>query len=457
MTLLIRPRFTEYHNIHIPQNELDFAIPFLNEDIPLYVDPFLLWKSPSLQDKALHGALISAFNNLGVLAKRGKYTKAVKQLVIASECDEVGLGNSANRTGKRIGKKLANEILYLFQRIPFYREHGFRHFEEIQLLVQGISKDRISDIACSFLKSFLMDYTHQECAKLEIPMQEVEVKNVFDHRKFEFESVVTSLPIHPERGLPILFVPKRWLRHIPWISYESYFKDHCPQDDIAHEGEELTRAKVLNYNRDNYDVIDAFVKERERTFDDCKNDPLFTQIPVVSARRKLREIKKLPTGKNDGADRKYEANIAELFASLFYPQLDFAQVQARTESGVSIRDLIFYNSRSNEFLREIMDDYGSRQITMEMKNVQKIDRTHIDQLNRYLHDELGKFGVMVTRKEFNKAERKRVIDLWSGQRKAIVTLTDIDIEQMVEVFESGQRIPLDVLKKKYVEFRRDCP
>ena len=132
-------------------------------------------------------------------------------------------------------------------------------------------------------------------------------------------------------------------------------------------------------------------------------------------------------------------------------------MQARTDSGVTIRDLIFYNSRSNEFLREIMDDYGSRQITMEMKNVKRIDRTNIDQLNRYLQDDLGKFGVLITRHELKRAERQRVIDLWSGQRKAIVTVTDTDVEQMVEVFESKQRAPLDVLKKKYVEFRRSCP
>jgi hypothetical protein len=28
---------------------------------------------------------------------------------------------------------------------------------------------------------------------------------------------------------------------------------------------------------------------------------------------------------------------------------------------------------------------------------------------------------------------------------------------MVNVFESRQRSPLDVLKKKYIEFRRACP
>ena len=455
--MLIRPRFTDYHNIYIPQSELNFAIPFLNEDIPLYVDPFLIWKSPSLQDKALHGALLSAFNNLGRLVKIGKQDQAINQLIVVSECDEVGLGNSANRSGKRIGRKLAEDILTLFKHVEYYRDHGFRHFEEISLLVSGINKDRISDITCSFLKSFLIDYTHQECAELGIPMQDVIVENVFDHGNYAFENVMSQLPVHPEHGTPILCTPKRWLRHVPWISFENYSKSHCPQDDIAHEGEKLTRVRVLTYNRDNYGVLDSFVREKERTQADCASDPLFTQIPVVSARRKLTVIKKLRTGKDDKADRKYEDYIAELFASLLYPHLDFAQVQARTDSGVSIRDLIFYNSRTHEFLKEIMDDYGSRQITMEMKNVAKIDRTHIDQLNRYLHDELGKFGVLITRTELKRAERQRVIDLWSGQRKSIITITDGNIEQMVEVFESKQRAPLDILKKKYVEFRRACP
>ena len=40
--ILVRPRITDFHNISVAQADLDFAIPFLNEDIPLYVDPFLL-------------------------------------------------------------------------------------------------------------------------------------------------------------------------------------------------------------------------------------------------------------------------------------------------------------------------------------------------------------------------------------------------------------------------------
>lgn len=48
--VLVRPRLNDYHGILMLQDKVDFAIPFLDEDIPLYVDPFLLWKSPSQMD-----------------------------------------------------------------------------------------------------------------------------------------------------------------------------------------------------------------------------------------------------------------------------------------------------------------------------------------------------------------------------------------------------------------------
>ncbi|KQT01736.1 hypothetical protein ASG42_26475 [Rhizobium sp. Leaf391] len=417
----------------------------------------MLWKSPSFQDRALHQLILAAFNNLGALMKAGNADEAISQIIAASECDELGLGNSSTRRGKRIGKGQAQEILDLFRRIPFYSQNGFRHFEEIQLFVDGIGKDRVSDIACSFMKSFLIDYTYQECVGLGIPMQPITVDAVYSPNQGKFESIRTELPLHPDSGTPLLLIPKRWLRHVPWLSYDAYFHDFCPQDDIAHEGEMLTRVKVLTYNRDNYGVVDAFIKAREAASMDCHNDPLFTQIPILSARRKLKEIKGLPTGNQNGDDKKFERAVAALLPSLLYPHLDFAQEQVRTDDGVSIRDMIFYNSRQHPFLKELMDDYGSRQITFELKNVASIEREHVDQLNRYLHDDLGKFGVFITRHPLKRAEMTRTVNLWSGQRKAIVSLTDQDLEQMVEVFASKQRHPIDVLIRSYVEFKRLCP
>ncbi|RVC81497.1 hypothetical protein EN745_09660 [Mesorhizobium sp. M4A.F.Ca.ET.022.05.2.1] len=424
----------------------------------MYVDPFLLWRSPSHQDQALHTSLLNAFNHLGYLAAKGEDSQAIATLIAASECDEVGLGSSATRRGKRIGEAKAREILALFKQVPRYAQSGFRHFEEIQFFVDGISKDRISDITCSFLKSFLIDFTIQQCDRLGIPKQRCDVENVYDARKNAFEiGRGIELPANPRDGRPLIFVPKRWLRFVPWINYDDYFEKHCPQDEISHAPEELTHVEVLTYNRDHYGVVEAYVEIKERTFEDAHNDPLFSQIPVTSAKRKLALIQKLPTGKDGNADKKYEEAIGQLLPSLLYPKLDFAKEQARTDSGVSIRDLIFYNTASTPFLDDMYKSYGSRQITVELKNVAAIEREHVDQLNRYLADELGRFGLFVTRNPLKKAEMTRTIDLWSGQRKAIVALTDADITQMVELFESKQREPLDVIVKKYGEFRAKCP
>ncbi len=454
---IIRPRLNDFYDIPLTQEDADFAIPFLDEDVPLYLDPFLLWKSPSLQDNSLHTALINSFNHLGYLVQKGRDSEAVAVLIRASECCEVGLGMARDKHGVRIGSKLASSIVALFKNVPQIRDSGFTHFEEIQLLVDNVSKDRISDIACSFLKSFLVDFTIEQSERHGIPLSKTPVLSVYNYRNNQFnDEEGVYLPQNPETQEPILLVPKRWLRHIPWINYEDYFRSFYIKE-VPERDRQPHRVAILNYNRHNYGMVQSYVARKKRAQEDCTNDPLFLPIPIRSAKRKLGTIRGLPTGKTDNADRKYEDHVCQLMASLLYPNLDFAAEQSRTDSGVLIRDLIFYNSRSMDFLQDIYNDYGSRQIVMELKNVHQVEREHINQLNRYLSDHFGRFGVIITRNRLPRRTFKNTIDLWAGQRKCIVALTDEDLSLMVSVFESKQRLPIEVLKKKYIAFIRACP
>lgn len=455
---IVRPRLTDFHNILLPQAQTDFAIPFLDEDIPLYLDPFLLWRSPSQQDQALHTSLINSFNHLGYLAKQGREQDAINLLIALSECDEVGLGLSRTREGLRIGAQTAEKILTLFHDIPQYYKAGFVHFEEIQFFVEHISKDRISDFACSFLKSFLVDYTIQQCQTIGIPMSIVHLQ-VYSYRENELRSESVKLPVNPDNRKPILFVPKRWLRFNPWINFDQYFAESCPKDQAQSQPSKKERVTLLTYNRDNYGAVFEFVARKERAAEDCSNDPLFAQLPVTSAKASLDAVTQLPLSKGtaDPNDKKYEREMSRLLASAFYPQLDFAKTQSRTDSGVLIRDLIFYNNRSHPFLDELIGKYDCRQIVMEMKNVKQIGRDHINQLNRYMKNQFGRFGVLLTRRPLPPAMFKNTIDLWSGQRRCIIALADEDLDLIVNLFESKQRDPIDVLQKKYVEFARACP
>jgi hypothetical protein len=453
---IVRPRLTDYHGILLSQAEADFAIPFLDEDIPLYLDPFLLWRSPSQQDNALHTAVVNSFNHLGYLEKRGKHAEAVETLTALTECDEVGFGESHTRQGRRIGRDTAEEILELFRTIPEYDKRGFIHFEEIQFFVDLISRDRISDIACNLLKSFLIDYTIQQCATRGIPASN-STASVYNYKsnRIEMERNL-SLPSSPENHRPILLVPKRWLRFRPWLDFNEYLAEHFPKEKTP-AAAEPSRVEVLTFNRHNYGAVREYVVAKERTSEDCKNDPLFSQIPVASAKESLRVIKAIPRGQKDENDVKYERELSRLLASAFYPQLDFARAQSRTESGVLIRDLVFYNNRSHEFLAELLEKYDCRQIVMEMKNVNELQSEHINQLNRYMTDQFGKFGIILTRRMPLPKVFRNTIDLWAGQRRCILILDDQDLELIVTLYESKQRDPIDVLKKKYVEFSRACP
>lgn len=456
MNTIVRPRLNDYHGILLLQDKVDYAIPFVNEDIPLYVDPFLLWKSPSQMDNGIHATILDSFNNIGYLANKGDKTEAIRQLVIASECDAVGLGSSKNRKGRRIGENMANEIVSLFEKIPQLKTTGFSHIEEVQLLVDKIAKDRISDIACNYMSSFLVDYTQQNCLEVGIPMELVENVVVYDVKSHCFKEENVHLPVNPNTHEPIWLVPKRWLRFSPWISQDDYFSNYYPEK--VDRGDFFKdRIKVLMYNRANYDMVKGYVEQRERAFKDCKNDPLFMQIPVTSAKRKMSTIRKLPTGKTDNADKKYEEHVVQLMASLLYPHLDFAQAQSRTDSGAQIRDLIFYNNQSVPFFKDIHDTFGSKQIVFELKNVEALNRDNVNQLNRYLNENFGKFGVFVTRHQPPKAIKKQLIDLWSGQRKCILVLDDNDVQMMVDIFENKQRLPFEVIRYKYAEFIRSCP
>jgi hypothetical protein len=387
------------------------------------------------------------------LARTGKQQEAVDALIRVSECQEAGLGLARDKRGKRIGASTAKEVLALFNLIPQVKANGFEHIEEIQLFVDQIGKDRISDLACSLTKSFLIDFTIDQCERHNIPTTEVVLDSVFDYAAKDFKREKLRLPVNPNSNAPLLLVPKRWLRFSPWINYDDYFTHAYVKDGTV----PTARVAVLQYNRDNYGMVQTYVQQKERLQADCKNDPLFKPIAVTSAKRKLEEIKKLPTGKNDKADKRYEECVGQLLASLLYPQLEFAAEQSRTDSGVLIRDLIFYNNRSFDFLRDLFDHYASRQLVFELKNVREIEREHVNQLNRYLKDEFGSFGVLVTRNPLPKNIFKNTIDLWSGQRRCIIAITDADLEMMVTVFESRQRLPIEVLKRAYLDFTRACP
>ena len=94
---------------------------------------------------------------------------------------------------------------------------------------------------------------------------------------------------------------------------------------------------MLAYNRAHFDVVTRYVAEREANAAACAPDPIFAPLSLTTLRKKVANLSALPTGRGDGADKKFEELAFDALSSLLYPELDLAAAQVRTESGAHIR------------------------------------------------------------------------------------------------------------------------
>src|SRR5262249_11339869 len=133
----------------VSQYEVDFVIPRIGVDVPLGIDPFLLFKSRDPIFQQLHGILISVFEEGMRAVAAGRITDA-SRLFQFPEVSEIGLGyTQKGKRGSGVGSYLTDLILETLRNSPAMLDRGLRHVEELQLVSVGIGPDRISDITAS--------------------------------------------------------------------------------------------------------------------------------------------------------------------------------------------------------------------------------------------------------------------------------------------------------------------
>src|SRR6476620_4934035 len=111
-----RPRLSDAFDLAIPQSTVPFAIPYLHEDRPFCLDPFLLWNSGEPVYQALHKKIENYVELVRSYSVSGQPLKAASLISSHAEASELGLGYGAkSRNGTSIGPELARRIVLTFQ------------------------------------------------------------------------------------------------------------------------------------------------------------------------------------------------------------------------------------------------------------------------------------------------------------------------------------------------------
>ena len=223
-------------------------------DVPLFVDPMLIFNSNKPEYKALHEEIIKFFHFLYKKAEKGLTKKEIGAWFNFKEVPNNWLGYSLEgNKGLALGQKYAE---FLYNNIAFaINTNGLTqsgHIEKIMLLYEGSGKDRISDLTVNLIKGYLCEYTEKFAMEYidskylkRVPVE----KAYFNYETESFVSKEYTLPyIYNEKGKIeyVLLTPYDILREDEPAINRKDFIDSYDSIRMTIENDAL-RAYVNNY------------------------------------------------------------------------------------------------------------------------------------------------------------------------------------------------------------------
>ncbi len=214
-----------------------FNIALVN-DLPLFVDPFLLYDSPKPTYRELHDEIITYLCFLRDHAVAGELTPGeISQWLLFKEVKQNWLGfsktgNAGTGLGPDFARALARNLTTAFK--DFGNEtisHG-SHLEKLGLLSGGVGRDHLSDFTTNLIKGYLLDYTQTFAVANVRPEQRARcrIERVrFDYETERWQTGYFELPV--ANGDYVILTPKEILtRDEAWINQTDLldrFHDIC--------------------------------------------------------------------------------------------------------------------------------------------------------------------------------------------------------------------------------------
>lgn len=202
-----------------------FNVSLIN-DLPLFIDPFLLFQSEKPKYGELHDGMIAYLSFLRDRAAEGSVSEgSLRHWYCFPEVKQNWLGfsvsgNAGSGLGIKFARRLHSNLSRLFADFGKEKITEASHLEKVCLIADGVGRDNISDFTTNLIKDYLCQFTQQFALEhLDASeTKEVAVKNgLFDYKHGVWRSKIYRLPWHDSDY--ILLTPKDMLtRDENWIS-----------------------------------------------------------------------------------------------------------------------------------------------------------------------------------------------------------------------------------------------
>ena len=349
-----------------------FNVALVN-DLPLFVDPFLLYDSENAIYKGLHEEIITYLCFLRDRAVAGELTAgSIMQWLLFKEVKQNWLGfsktgNVGTGLGPDFARALARNLTSVFKDFGNETISNGSHLEKLGLLSGGVGRDHLSDFTTNLIKGYLLEYTQAFALEQLEPRQRARcrIERVrFDYETQRWQASYFELPI--ANGDYVILTPKNILtRDEAWINQTDLlarFHDICVS--LPDEG---LRIQVNDHF---YKQINKRTKEKERRAAALRTVEQFHELLDYYIRWKEEQ--------GPEAHRSADAKVQET-------QLQFVEnIRALVSEHLAGTEFYSYDSSYEQSMKRVMylkhvieDQGGQRLFYINGKPVQREVDLHV--------------------------------------------------------------------------------
>ena len=371
------------------------------------------------------------------------------------EPKETFLGVSVgNPKGRGVGRLQASQLISAIKQSKAHKSGLLSGLSEMALYVEGVDRDKISDLTTNIIRGLLVDYTQEQCDILGIETSRYIGPSVWDIDRKNWVSKEVQLPHIGDD--PILLVPKYIVRRRLSLDSQEFYNKQIT-DFLAAETLRANSSLVqtIKGKRKVFkgDVREAHPKSKSYiaemvlaypelldlykdiarkqgasvTFDD--DGPNITSVCATLAS----QFKNVPSGTKHADE--YHMLVLGSLTALFYPSLVQPRKEWEIHEGRKRIDIVYTNAADTGFFshRRNNANINANAVIVECKNYSSdIANTELDQLLGRFDNNRGKLGILTCRTVDDAALLlMRCKDASMRSQGYVLVLTDADLVEML--------------------------
>jgi hypothetical protein len=313
-----------------------FNVSLIN-DLPLFIDPFLLFGNSDSEYQNLHHAILKYLDFLKQKAEIGinQYAQ-IQSWYLFPEIKQnwfgySKIGNGGSGLGDKFGKSLSSSIHLVFDDLGKEIVTQSSHLEKAALFEIGVGKDNISDFTTNLIKDFLLKYTQDFCTKYMKPefLKNVKVDKVyFDYglerwmpKEFVLPYIFNDFVLLTPKN--ILTKDDNWINSHDLRGDFTRICDSIPNEQLRHE--------IFNYFRKKLPATEKNKNNTQKEITAAVQDTIRAYPEIIKWFIKTKEenkvgAKSISEQRVEEVEQVFIRNIQE-FVTLLLAQTDFYKVR----------------------------------------------------------------------------------------------------------------------------------